>query len=518
MKSFFRFFANTHAGLLRHSTPFLLFIFFILYLSSCKKDTTDISSVSVQNKQAQNGPIPSYDFDWETATYMPSAASSSYNPIPVPWNSGTTAIDPNLVSDYKKNDGWKLVWNTFTPTTILGDQNYTYFFGLYNVYRGLLRVYLWHLANSNATTYVNHGLSLYGSGSPILNFNATDIVDASANKSTFTQILKQQMTSAQGTWFVFQYEMAYDPNMANTSFPSFGLSWQPQWVNLSNITLNGTQTGTIEGYVGNPNAGFNFGGLAQEGALTFLGKLNYAQLLGIVDAKDGEKPYTDAFNEASGGIVKGFFSGILGGSSSTQAVNLTINTQIKLQGNLISNGLVADKKFVMPGQSNNQTADGLIPIYSDVLGVFNVIGTPQINLAPNYWTNTVEDPYNGGVCDVSGCDLTMWLDDNSLNFVWNPAIINSSPSGATIQNIKKDIIALVPNGSGNEKIGNQEAISFNNLASGTPAYMSFGTGGSCTSLGLIYTPQFAVRVSFDVVPNNGAPKSTIVKTFLSNQL
>ena len=518
MKPFSRFCTTVSAGIMRVPTPFLLFSFFILFLCSCKKDIESISSVAVQNKQAESGPIPSYDFDWESATYMPTAPSSSYNPIPVPWNSGTTALDQNLVSDYKKADGWKMVWNTFTPTTLIGDQSYTYFFSLYNVYRGILRIYLWHLANPNATTYVNHGLSLYGSGSPILNFNATDVVDPATNKSTFTQILNQQMTSAQGTWFVFQYEMAYDPNLVNTSFPSFGLSWQPQWVNLSNITLNGTQTGTINGYLGTPSSGFNLGGLITDGALSFLGKYNYAQLLGVVDAKDGAKPYTDAFNEASQGIVKGFANGILGGSSSTQAVNLTINTQIKLTGNMVSNGLVADKKFVLPGQSNSQTADGLTPVFSDPLGVFNVIGTPQINLNPNYWTNTVEDPYNGGTCDVSGCNLYMWLDDNSVNIAWNPAIINSSPTGATIQNMKQEIIAFVPQNSGNEKIGAQDVISYKNTSAGAPAYLGFGTGGSCTSIGLVYNPRFAVRITFDVVPNNGAPKCTMVKTFVSNQL
>jgi hypothetical protein len=297
-----------------------------------------------------------------------------------------------------------------------------------------------------------------------------------------------------------------------------GLSWQPQWVNLTNINLNGTQTGTIQGNIGNPSSGFNLGGILTDGAISFFGKLNYAQILGIVDGKDGEKPYTEAINEASQGIAKGFLSGILGGSSTTQAVNLTINTQIKLSGNMVSNGLMADKKFVLPGQSNSQTADGLTPVYADPMGVFNVIGTPQINLNPNYWTNTVEDPYNGGSCDVSGCDLYMWLDANSVNIAWNPAIINGNADGASIQNMKQEIIAFVPQNDGNEKIGTQDVISYKNTSGGSPAYIGFGTGGSCTSTGQIFTPRFAVRITFDVVPNNGAPKSTIVKTFVSNQL
>lgn len=48
---------------------------------------------------------------------MPSPSGG--NQVQMPWNSGTTAIDPNIVSDFKKVDGWEMVWNSFSPTTPL---------------------------------------------------------------------------------------------------------------------------------------------------------------------------------------------------------------------------------------------------------------------------------------------------------------------------------------------------------------------------------------------------------------
>ena len=528
---------NLKSLIMKTYYPYLLFFcIFILSLTSCKKDIN--SSISIPGEQTKSGPIPAYDFDWETTTYMPSAPSSTYNPIPMPWNGGTTSIDPNLVSDYRKQDGWKLVWNTFSPSTILGDPNYTYFFSLYNVYRGLLRIYLWHPANANATTYVNHGLSLYGSSSSILNFCATDIVEPATNKSTFAQILKQQMTSAQGTWFVFQYEMAYDANIASTTFPGFGLSWQPQWVNLTDITLNGTQTGTIEGYIGNPNQGFNFGNVLMDGALTFLGELNYAQLLGIVDKDKGEKPYESALNKGIGGIVKGFLSGILGGSSSAQPVNLTIKTDIKLSGNLVSSGLVADKKLILPGQSNSQTADGNTPLYNSIMGVVNISNAPTIFYQEYSFDNgPFEDPW--GNYYTEQCFVgTFTLDNNSFSMLWNPAIINSNPDGASIQNVQFQMVnireAYQPFGGygGVISLPQGSTMSFNSIAGVYDGEFSqlehIGNFDAVSSIPNSDIPlkiyyggdprglNNVVRVTFDVVPNNGGPISKIVKSFKAN--
>ena len=99
--------------------------------ASCKKDSTDIRPMPSKSI-TQDASIPCYQFDWETATYMPSAQNPNYNPVQMPWNSGATAIDPSIVSDYKKVDGWELMYNTFTPTTALNDGGYRYFFALYN--------------------------------------------------------------------------------------------------------------------------------------------------------------------------------------------------------------------------------------------------------------------------------------------------------------------------------------------------------------------------------------------------
>ncbi len=523
---------------------FILLCALIIYSSGCKKEIHENNSISITNVPAKNGPIPPYLFNWETATYMPPPATATANQVLLPWNSGSSAIDPNIVNDYKSVDGWSMVFNTFTPTTVLGDPNYTYFFTLYNRFRGLLRFYLWQPASTAATSYVNHGLSLYtvNKTSSMLNFCAKDIVDPSTNQATFSQILKGQIQSAEGTWFVYQYEIAYDPNVKNLEFTDLGLEWTSQWANVTNIVLNGIQTGTITGYIGDPAAGqFNFGSLLTQGASTFLGSAYNSTLISVLDAGANPNavgstaPYNDALNNALGGIVKGFFSAILGtNNNNTQTVNLSINTKMNLTGNMVSNGGIEDKKLVLPGQLNSQTANGLTPGYDAIMGVFNISNKPTVNGSLNWYTVTFDDPYGGGSISYQMKEISYALDPNSYSLIWNPAVVNSNSDGVTIQNLKTQIVLLSgyafyttspaenpntggdgPNGLLVDGTGTIETVGNFSVAasipnSTTPISIDSSEGWDYANLG--------VRVTFDVVPNNGSPtnKTTITKTFLAN--
>jgi hypothetical protein len=99
----------------RCSLSFVCICFCFLF-SSCKKENLK-QSISLDNIKSKDA--PNYDFNWETATAMPVSPSSTYDP-PMPWQSQSGSyIDAALVSDYKSNDGWVLVYNTFNPTVSL---------------------------------------------------------------------------------------------------------------------------------------------------------------------------------------------------------------------------------------------------------------------------------------------------------------------------------------------------------------------------------------------------------------
>ncbi len=230
---------------------------------------------------------------------------------------------------------------------------------------------------------------------------------------------------------MFQYEIAYDQNITGTSFPGFALEWDAKWASVSQITLNGTQTGDIKGYVGDLSAGiFNFNNFLQTSSATIMGAHGYGVYLQGLNPQFGK--YTETVGNAVDGVVKGFFNAVLGGTVTSQPINLTINTRIKLNGSIVTNGGVINKKLILPGQSNSQTADGNTPYYNQPMGVMNISNPPIVNLLLGYEMNgPVSDPWGNDYYE-NAYSGTFTLDNNSFSILWNPSIINSSPAGATI--------------------------------------------------------------------------------------
>jgi hypothetical protein len=371
----------------------------------------------------------------------------------------------------------------------------------------------------------------------MLNFNAQEIINANNKQTQFANVLNQQINASGGTWFAFQYEIAYDANIANTTFPNLGLEWASEWVSVSTVILNGSQTGSIKGMLGNPNqSGFNFGSFLQKGVVSLLGASSYATYLSLLDnSPNSAGAYTKAMQDAGNGLVKGFLNGVLGGASGTspQPLSLTINSSIKLNGNIITNGGLENMKLAFPGQANSQTADGNTPAYNNIMGVFNISNTPTVNVSSEtYQTGPYEDPYDGSFFYSHWQENKYTLNNNSFNIIWNPAIINTSTTGATIQNLKTQIVQLevgyiseIPT----LKLGGEANPGIRVVTGYFSTLEQIGGYYAATSIPnstvplvidfpyqLISPGQTAVRISFDVVPNNGAPKSTIVKTFNAN--
>lgn len=499
----------------------------VFFFAGCKKDTAKY--VAAETSPGKDGPIAPYVFAWDdpSTTYMPSTPA---NQIPMPWNGGTTAIDPNIVSDYKSSDGWQLVYNTFSPTTPATGSATPYFFALYNVYRGLLRFYLWQPPTAVATTYVNHGLSLYttGTSSSMLNFDAVDVSEPNTNQSTFTEVAYQQASANGGTWYAFQYEIAYDPNIPQTTFPNFGLTWSSQYVSVTSLSATGSNTGTLTGDINLPN---------QNTIATVLGQVIGGALEVFGVAATGGA-FQAAIGNALGNTISGFFSAIAGGNSNNTAeVDLSINSTITLTGSLVSSGGLENVKLPIPAQSNSQTADGNIPYFNNIMGVFNISNRPTIHesTTSSYWSFGYSSGYNEETSYNT-------IDNTSFSILWNPAIINSSSTGATIQNLREGVVVLstvnLPAwtiqssiGAGQDwYIGSYETVGKYYVYSSVP--QAYQAGGSTSALLWINlqdapvwssyeTPYFipAVRISFDVVPNNGTtPVSHITRTFFANQV
>jgi hypothetical protein len=483
--------------------------------SSCKKESLK-QSISLDNTKSKDD--LNYYFHWETASAMPVSPSSTYDP-PMPWQSQSGSyIDASIINDYKPTDGWDLVYNTFN-TTVFPFANTEpaggLYFALYNRYRGLLRFYLYIppslFGNSSD---IEHGLSLYtanGSTSSMLNFEGSDIVNAGTNITAFTKT-NNTGVAVGGGWYAMQYEIAYDPNFSTTTYPNLGFSWNSRTVNISQINLDGTQAGTISGNITQQSGGFDWTGNLFNAGLAAVEVYGTAGVSTTFGNTLGGKLITAS---ASGfqGTVSSLFSGIFGGNSNNpEEVDLKMNTNLSLNGTLTGSQPLFPNTLVVPGQTVSNTVGAPPPLINDPLGVFNLTGTPTIDE-----TTTRSQISNENGVYYQYANLYT-IDDVIFNqlFKLNAAVINSDPSkGATIQNLKEEVVVLNP-----LLVSYPETLQVGGVQEVIGDYTAF-TG---TNVGTTYTVvrnqppnnSVAIRVSFKVVPNNGAPSSLLAKTFLAN--
>lgn len=435
---------------------------------------------------------------------------SSGNPqIYMPWSTqGGAYLDPAIAGDFVKNDGWDLVYDSFNPNVQVVNQGQAggYYFALYNRYRGILRYYLYiPSGNFGSSTNISHGLSVYsnsGITSKMLNFQGVDIVDANGNTDGFTQTSTKAIANA-GGWYYMQYQIAYDPSFSNTTFPSLGFAWDSYNISVSNISLNGVEQGTANGTITTPKKNFDWAGAV----------LGVAEIVGAAGGFGDKTGFADAVAAGLSGKASGFLSGIFGGNSAnSQEVALTINSNIKTTGTSTTSQPIAPNTFIFPGQTVT-SPQYPAPLVNYPLGLFNLTGRPTINV---HTTRTsIRNPSDPTI-RINEFANAYTVDNNIFNslLAQNPSVFNSDPiKGAALRNLRTEAVVINPNTDDNfSGYGNHETIGNLSVYTGGIVTIQYRVEHAANHI----ANQVAVRVSFNVVPNNGAPSSFIVKTFLAD--
>lgn len=385
---------------------FFSFSLVTLLLIACSKETSPLTQTQSDYSLRTRAVFPD-EFDWENADWMPTPSGQAQ--IPMPWGgqgslSGFYGLD--VVNDYHKKDGWRIVYSTFRD---YGEELIDPYFVLYNVYRGTLRIYFF-LTNPyiGESTYLQDVLYLNyttGINSNILNFLGSEIVDVSKKVAKFDQIQPKMLNGASPLagrrWYMIEYEMAYDPNIMNYSSDQVTLSWGLNYYDIDEIILDGTSKGEIYGTIGGSNDFLSDAkSTIGKGALSVVGLGTLEKL--TINEKTGENKIglnMNAFKSIVSGIKSaissssaglpgmaiGFLSSVFGGNSesSTQIVSLKSKASISLSGKFSSHGSVSSTPidFKIPGTIIRTNSSGYIPLYNEPLGVLYWKGgaTVQIN-------------------------------------------------------------------------------------------------------------------------------------------
>lgn len=490
----------------------LILSLLLVVLLSCKKEKKlepEQSNGSFSKNKIGNFTtfgITPYALDWENIDYMPTPPGMAT--VLVPWASGASRqFAPELANDYSSNSGWTLLYNTFNITTMHDN----WYFILYNKYTGIIRMYYYIPNNANYITSSNliYKLAIegsYASSSPILNFADQQFVDIGTHSSFATTI--QQWQVARSTWYILQYELAYDQNMSSQSYSTFNFLWPIRSSSITNVAINGDISGTLKGNIntqGNDftiSPSFTLNGDNNSSSVTINGSSDAVKLKPSLGLTLFNK-IKDALLGGAQGIIKNILSGIFKRSSATPPVentNLKINAKVTLTGTLTSDFLLTSPAFSIPGYNQVNTT-GFQPLYNEPLGVFYLSAKPSVDISVAYIPTDTR----------SNRQYTCTVDDNSFNLIFNPAVL----AIADIGNITKDILV------------DDTTLDFDGIISGGEADTPLGglgvntwgrnlyriTGNLVTYDNIIFYEHTYVRISFDVIPKDNSPTYRISKTF-----
>jgi hypothetical protein len=393
----------------------------------------------------------------------------------LPWSDEAVRnYDAGLRYDFKKSDGWELVNNSFSDSTLFAPRTFI----LYNKYRGLLRYYSYNPLPVNANVsdarwLVNQvRLDLPGNASPLFNYAGQFIVDVNAN-SKYASLVEPWPIQQSG-WYISQFEMAYDRNAVNFPVPQNSLSWVLNFARVNEVVLNDVPATDKPVYLQAPGVSFN--------------------------------DIWSSTNQLSGDInlqvksVTGLY-GLSGIFSPSQITNLQQSAGTGSVGNFLSASLVPEDEFVdcklgvagsmnwlpsmvgyVPGLSvalpgpDNSSVIGIGPVFNEPMGIFYLGSRPVIN----------HSKISGALTEQYSLDVA------SIEYIINPFM----QQYAEVLNFRQEIVAV-------------DELETKNL---TEAKIYAGKILKASKP----LKVLGVRVSFDVIPKTNSSPIKIIKTFTAD--
>lgn len=515
----------------------IYFIFLSFYFLSCQdrieidpviNDYPKSNPVPTNFNEVPNGRILTGFLDWEKLeTFSFKNPNNQIVTILPPWSSGVSVVIPDAIRfDYKRNDGWELLYHTFDPTNL--PNIYHPQLVLYNKFRGIIRFFYFNIQSpSMGSNYLASAISFDTAPTSHLNFADEFCKVGSVKKSSpfFIQsnIARFNQGLSVGTWYSFDYEIAYDENVKNISEDQLTLKFKTWAVQESLIDINGTITGTLDGYIQTSGSGLSlFNNLISDlsykntsvsnsitattpesvnNALKDKITLGINNSLASSISNELGKLASQGINFASSPLSNLFNKVVTTNLNSRQAIYLDLTAKVAMKGTLKSEALVFDLPFLLPGTKRDKNIPGYAPYYDKTLGVFYVDKAPKVTASSR--TTTGGDSRSTLVTRT-----TFTLDPASFNLVFNPEIVNDF----TITNVSKQIVWFKKYKGRIPYSGLTGSGTLVNITADNEWYLS-GTRLSVNKNGSGAWADIGVRISFTLVPNNGSAPIYFVKTF-----
>lgn len=406
----------------------------ILFFSACTDNLEETVFASCEDTATTRVITPEVSplFNWDDTISI-----SLFNvpgSVTLPWYStASTSIPDFILENYKAADGWKLVYNTCSPSNIVQDDKYYLIF--YNIFSGKLRCYVynkndvtsgdmtfWQLAFNNTTSLLN---------------DLTPITPHGTTPSGETQILTSNLSflptkALSRGWNAFEVDfLNYDPNMKNRSI---AMSISPYDIDVSQLEFNGNINLSSEGTMVTTTTitSLSVPGFLTKG-VSLLGDSAKVAFDRFID-KGKSNDIRSIWGSAVAGIVKAggnFLVNKFFGRPKTQTITSNSDIKISTNGTFYGEGEITSQQqsnisplshLMLPG-SNPTPEDVLLPSYNEPLGVWYLKEQPKITgTTQRLFHNQSKDEkgYYTGYLAMSSISK---LDESSIKVVINPAIL-----------------------------------------------------------------------------------------------
>lgn len=367
----------------------LIFAGCLLFMAfSCSEENLPIEEYNLNSSLKLSRSISTHltpYINWENTSLI---NINKIGNVTLPWYSGSKGAIPDFIlNDYKKEDGWQLVYN-FCSDTIENAEGGKNFIIFYNIISGKLRVFYY---NNNFITTGTATIAQFKTDtkSEILNFNesvASIISNGTAplQEVTCTNITTVPSKSSTLGWNCFDVLLSYDP----ATYPKYlHLGFYDQ--NIQNISLNGVLNMKTNGTVTSTSV---------SNPLTWL-----VDLAGEAAGDAAQKAWDEGIKSDKGEeITRGAMSGLVSGivtrgigkifgsfialfdktDKKKSTIELTTDGKIDFNGSISSTQSAAIpslQKLLLPGSTPDDT-NQLLPHYNKPLGVWNIKVLPTIKI------------------------------------------------------------------------------------------------------------------------------------------
>jgi hypothetical protein len=211
----------------------------LLLCLSCQEQLIDDFSIDQEKgrHELRSTPIQNNPFDWENIRTVHFAGVDRV----LPWHSGAMGGLPfHIILDYKKEDGWVMVYNFLTELNAEGFNTVIF----YNKFRSILRVFYYNLQGitaggttfaqlniSDANTKLLHNLTA-SNYSLALNQNGTNVAQT-------TNIGSVPGIAIGHGWNCFDFELTYDNTISKNNSVIMNIQYYDRVV--QKLEINGQQ-------------------------------------------------------------------------------------------------------------------------------------------------------------------------------------------------------------------------------------------------------------------------------------